>query len=138
MAELRYLTAGDVIALVDWFFERLGYSRPVLRGGGQALLESAVHRAQTAAFYGAADVVLQAATLANGIALNHPFLDGNKRAAWLACVSFLSLNGYALPDQALEPLAEELIALHELTDRSVSDTRLADWLRGRLGTFWGR
>jgi len=45
------------------------------------LLDSAVHRAQTAAYYGGADLFLQAAALANGIALNHPFIDGNKRSA---------------------------------------------------------
>jgi len=78
------------------------------------------------------DLSLQAACLANGIALNHPFLDGNKRSAWAACVAFLRLNGHALLDDALEPLAEQLIAQHELTDRAQGDVLLADWLRARL------
>ena len=117
---------------MGWLFERLGYAPPILRGNGQALLESAVHRAQTAAYYGGADLVLRAASLANGIALNHAFLDGNKRSAWAACVAFLSLNGHPLPDAALEPLAEQLIAQQESTDRSRSDVMFADWLRARL------
>src|SRR5947209_8078899 len=75
---------------------------------------------------------LQAACLANGIAVNHPFLDGNKRSAWAACVAFLRLNGHAPLDDALEPLAEQLIAQHELTDRAQGDVLLADWLRARL------
>ena len=106
MPEIAYLTASDVLALTEWFQERLGYARPIPRAGGQAFLESAVHRAQTAAFYGTADVPLKAAALANGIALNHPFLDGYKRGAWVvACVVFLWMNGFRLPDDALEPLA---------------------------------
>src|SRR5712692_8932743 len=133
MAEIEYLTATDVLALTDWFLQRLGYSSVILRADGEGLLESAVHRARTAAFYGGADLILQAAALANGIALNHPFVDGNERSAWAACVTFLWLNGQPLPDSALEPLAEQIIAQHELTDRSEADAILGDWLRARLG-----
>jgi death on curing protein len=129
MAEIAYLLASDVLALTDWFMQRLGYPPPILRGNGQAQLESAVHRARTTAYYGGADLIQQAAALANGIALNHPFVDGNKRCAWIACVGFLWLNGRPLPDDALDPLAEQMIAQHELTDRTQADTLLADWLR---------
>jgi death-on-curing protein len=132
MPEVQYVTASDVLALTEWFFEQLGYAPAVLRGNGLALLESAVHRAQTAAYYGGAELVLQAAALANGVALNHPFVDGNKRAAWIACVTFLALNGHPLPDNAFEPLADQLIAQHEVSDRSQADGLLADWLRVRL------
>jgi death on curing protein len=132
MVETEYLTPSDVLALTGLFFQRLGYAAPILRGDGQALLETGVHRAQTAADYAGADLSLPAACLANGIALNHPFLDGNKRSAWAACVAFLRLNGHALPDDALEPLAEQLIAQHELTDCGQGDALLADWLRARL------
>jgi death-on-curing protein len=132
MAEFEYLTASDIVALTGWFFERLGYAPPILRGNGEALLESAVYRAQTAAYYKSADLMLQAACLANGIMQNHPFLDGNKRSAWAACVALLWFNGHPLPDDALEPLAEQLIVQHESTDRSQTDVVLADWLRARL------
>jgi len=132
MPEIAYLTASDVLALAGWFFDRLGYAAPVLRGNGWALLESAAHRAQTAAYYGGADLVVQAASLCNGIALNHPFLDGDKRASLLTCVTFLALNGTPLPEDAYEPLAEQIIAQHEETDRSQSDLLLAEWLRARL------
>ncbi len=134
MAKTRYLTASDVLALTDWFLQRLGYRPVILRGNGQALLDSAVHRAQTAAHYGGADLFLQAAALANGIALNYPFIDGNKRSAWAACVAFLWLNGHPMPDEAMEPLAEQLIAQHELSDRTEADELLAHWLRARLRT----
>ena len=100
MVETEYLTASDVLALTGWFFQRLGYAAPILRGDGQALLETAVHRAQTAAYYAGADLSLQAACLANGIAVNHPFLDGNKRTALAASLVFLENNGL-LPDRKL-------------------------------------
>jgi death-on-curing protein len=132
MPEIQYLIPVDVLALAEWFLERLGYTRPVLRGNGLALLESGVHRAETAAYYAGADLVQQAAALANGIAFNHPFVDGNKRSAWIACVVFLELNGWPLPEDEYEPLAEQLIAMHEETDRSRADALLADWLRGRV------
>jgi death-on-curing protein len=132
MADIEYLTADDVLALADWFMRRLGYAAPILRGNGRQLLESAVHRAQTAAYYGGADLILQAAALANGIALNHPFLDGNKRSAWAACAAFQWLNGRRLPDDAADGLAQQLIAQHELTDRSEADALLAEWLRAHM------
>jgi death on curing protein len=132
MPEVEYLTASDILALTTWFFEQLGYAPPLLRANGLALLESAVHRAQTAAHYGGAELVLQAAALTNGVSLNHAFIDGNKRSAWIACVTFLALNGHPLPEDALEPLAEQLIAQHEVSDRSQADKLLANWLRARL------
>jgi death-on-curing protein len=135
MAEVRYLTADDVLAIADQFFAALGYARPILRGNGRQLLESAVARAQTAAYYGGADLFGQAAALANGIALNHPFLDGNKRTAFAACVTFLRQNGRPLESKAdHDALAEQLIAMHEITDRSQADSLRADWLRTRLRT----
>jgi len=128
VAEVRYLTADEVLALAERFFGQLGYAQPMLRNGGRGLLESGVGRAQTAAYYGGADLIAQAAALMNGIALNHPFIDGNKRIAWVACVAFLESNGQAVPRTALVPLARQLIAMHETTDRTQADRLLADWL----------
>jgi|SRR5579864_3950379 len=133
MAPVRYLNADDVLALADEFFDRLGYARPVLRGNGRGLLESAVARAEFAAFYAGADLIAQAAALTNGIALNHPFVDGNKRSAFAACVTFLRQNGCPLRDEAARAaLAEQLIAQHELTDRSQADAVLGEWLRAHV------
>jgi death-on-curing protein len=132
MPEVEYLTASDILALVELFFARLGYAPPLLRANGRELLESAVHRARSAAHYVGADLSLQAATLANGLARNHPFVDGNKRAAWIGLVAFLALNGQPLPMELFERLAEELIRQLEDTDRSESDELLADWLRRHI------
>lgn len=46
-----------------------------------------------------ADLLDKAAALLQSLAINHPFLDGNKRTAWLSCVTFLAMNGIQLrPD----------------------------------------
>jgi len=129
MHETRYLTAADVIALANGYMSRLGYAEPVLRADGYGLLESAVARAQAVAYYAGGDLIDQAAALTNGVALNHPFIDGNKRTAWIACVTFLDINGRPLRDEALLPLAEQIIAPHELTDRQQADAVLSRWLR---------
>jgi death-on-curing protein len=129
--EIHYLDAEDVIAVTDEFLTRLGYVPTVLRGGGRALLESAVARAQMAAHYAQADVFAQAAALANGIALSHAFVDGNKRSAFATCVTFLRVNGHPLAADAHLELAKQMVALLEMTDRSQADVLLADWLRTR-------
>src|SRR5437879_4118061 len=110
----------------------LSYAPPALRANGRDLLESAIMRAQTAAHYADADLIQQAAALCNSIALNHPFVDGNKRSAFAACIAFLDANGLFLPADALRPFAEQLIAQHEATDRSCADAVLTEWLRTHL------
>ena len=128
MREVRYLTADDVLAIADEFFAALGYARPILRGGGRDLLESAVHRAQALAFYGQADLTLQAAALASGIAQNQAFVDGNKRVAFAACVVFLRANGHSLREGAHDALADRIIGLPSFRSRSAAEEGLARWL----------
>ncbi|HSC96530.1 MAG TPA: type II toxin-antitoxin system death-on-curing family toxin [Burkholderiales bacterium] len=96
----------------------------------EGLLESALARPQQLHSYGdpAPDLADLAAALAYGLARNHPFLDGNKRTAAVACETFLELNGAVLEadDLGLYPV---YIALAEgkLTERD-----FAAWLRGRV------
>lgn len=59
-------------------------------------LEGALGRPATYAHYQAADLPLQAAVLAHGIAETQPFVDGNKREALIALITFLELNGHVL------------------------------------------
>jgi death-on-curing protein len=59
-----------------------------------------------------------------GIAKNHPFFDGNKRAAFLACYVFLKRNGFQLDADQIE--AE--LAVLELVDGSMSEDDYAEWL----------
>lgn len=72
-----------------------------LDGGGSGvrdsgLLESALMRPEHAWNYGKPSLCQLAALYAHGIARNHPFVDGNKRTAFLVCAVFLERNGLRL------------------------------------------
>ncbi|GGT42573.1 type II toxin-antitoxin system death-on-curing family toxin [Streptomyces phaeofaciens] len=86
----RHLTVAEVTDIARIAF---GGRAPEAREPG--LLASAVHRPRARMFGTAAydDLYEQAAALLHGIATNHPLVDGNKRAAWLATVTFLALHG---------------------------------------------
>ncbi|WCE04146.1 type II toxin-antitoxin system death-on-curing family toxin [Pseudoxanthomonas sp. JBR18] len=104
-------------------------------GGGsgvrdEALLDSALARPQQLFSYGdpPPDLAALAASLAFGLARNHPFVDGNKRTAAVACETFLLLNGTTLmaDDLALYPV------YLGLADGSLDEAAFADWLRPHL------
>ena len=104
-------------------------------GGGSgvrdgALLDSALARPQQLFAYGdpPPDLAALAASLAYGIARNHPFVDGNKRTAAVACETFIRLNNGALQADDLE-LYPVYIALAE---GSLTEDELAAWLRAHL------
>lgn len=82
---------------------RLLHSESLAEFGGllgmrdEGLLMSALARPQNLfAYEGVTDVSRLAAAYAYGITKNHPFADGNKRAAFLCIGLFLALNGYSL------------------------------------------
>lgn len=97
---------------------------PGLRDNG--LLFSALARAQNPhAYDGVEEIAVLAATYAFGIAKNHPFVDGNKRAAFLAAAVFIETNGFTLR-------ADEADATHMflgLAAGDVTEEALSDWLR---------
>ena len=94
-----------------------------LRDGG--LLESALTRPQNLDAYGEPSVFNLAASYAFGIARNHPFVDGNKRTAFVASALFLRLNDYRLTaDQA-----EAAITFLRLAAGEMSEAEFAEWLR---------
>ena len=67
----------------------------------EGLLESALARRVNLALYGSPDVFQLAASYGVGLAKNHPFIDGNKRAAFLAIGLFLFLNRFRLTATAI-------------------------------------
>lgn len=103
-------------------------------GGGDGvrdmgLLESALSRPKNIEAYEAdADIARLAAAYAFGIAKNHPFVDGNKRTALVACRTFIILNGYQLD---AEP-AEKYLTFLSLAEGTLSEEELAVWLRERI------
>lgn len=60
------------------------------------LLQSALARPLNLLAYGEADAPTLAAAYGFGIARNHPFIDGNKRTAFVCVELFLALNGFVL------------------------------------------
>ena len=95
----------------------------------EGLLESALMRPQNIVAYADANHPPDAATLAAsyglGIAKNHPFIDGNKRAAILAVGMFLYLNGLRL--QASQ--AEASVTMLAVAAGDISEEAFAAWLR---------
>ena len=89
------------------------------------LFESALARPQQLAHYGQPDVVDLAAAYGCGIARNHPFIDGNKRTAFVAVELFLWLNGHVL--QAGD--SECVLTMLTVADGSLSEPAFATWLR---------
>lgn len=95
----------------------------------EGLLESAIARPQQKWHYGPqADLAALAAAYAFGIAKNHPFVDGNKRAALVAAYTFLAINEFEL--EAPEPEAVAMIL--GIADGSASEDDLASWIRSHL------
>lgn len=95
------------------------------------LLDSALARPQQRQAYGdpPPDLTDLAASLAFGLARNHPFADGNKRTAAVACETFLMLNDTLLDadDITLYPL------YLGLAEGSLSESEFAAWLRSHIG-----
>lgn len=93
----------------------------------RAGLEGALGRPRNYALYQEADLVLQAAALAHGIAESQTFLDGNKRLALVAMLVFLQVNGFQV--EATDPeLASWILGLATGT----SPEQLAELIRRRL------
>jgi death-on-curing protein len=110
-----WLSRQIVLAVHD---EQLGEHGGASGIRDEGLLESALARPLNLAGYGEPDVVELAATYAIAIARNHPFIDGNKRTAYVAMVLFLSLNGLVFrpTDQAAAVITMLNMAAHDIAD----------------------
>ncbi|MCH2548000.1 MAG: type II toxin-antitoxin system death-on-curing family toxin [Alphaproteobacteria bacterium] len=123
MAEPVWILPEIVIAI---------HHRQIAEHGGAdgirdaALLESALHKPKQCYAYEnpKPDLAKLAASYAYGIALNHPFIDGNKRVAFVTCRLFLKLNGAditASPKQKFQTFIK--LAAGEL-----SEAGLTNWI----------
>ena len=93
----------------------------------RGLLESALARPQNLAAHGEPTAFEPAAAYAFGIAKNHPFVDGNKRVAFVASVTFLELNGW----QFAATEEDAAIAFLGLAGGKVTEQDLSRWLEAR-------
>ena len=126
MSEPVWLTVELVIAFHDEQLRIFGGPAGIR---DRTLLESAVARAQNKWSYGETKLSALAASYAFGIARNHPFVDGNKRASLLALITFLGLNGV----QFRVPEAEAAAAILALAAGELDEAGLAQWVSDRAG-----
>jgi death on curing protein len=92
------------------------------------LLESALAKPLNLAAYGQPDLAALAAAYGAGLAQNHAFVDGNKRAAFLAVGMFLALNGQRLVSTQMDAT----LTMLALAEGSMDETQFAAWLRTHI------
>ena len=119
--EHDYLTVADVLAMHTVLVRRYGGASGVR---DQGALEAALFRPQTGYYQ---DIVAEAAALLESLAINHPFVDGNKRIAFAATDVFLRINGWRLRRPPLQ-IHTEMIHMFEAGTFDI--THLEPWLRG--------
>ena len=94
----------------------------------EGLLDSALARPLNVALYSDPDVAGLAASYGVGLAKNHAFVDGNKRAALLAVGLFLAINGYRL----VATQADATLTMLAVAAGDLDEGAFADWIRERI------
>lgn len=112
------------------------HSRQIAEHGGidgirdKGLLASALNKPQNIYHYDKPKpyIAALAASYAYGIAKNHPFMDGNKRTAFVVCRLFLKLNGADI-DASSE---NKYRTFMELAAGKITEDELANWVRSNI------
>ena len=122
MSKIRFLTVKQVKAIHQQQILTFGGSSGILDEGK---LESAVFRAQNLSNYNQ-DATLYdlAAGIGWGIANNHPFVDGNKRTAFVVMAVFLEINGIMVTASEVD-VVNIMLAV---ASNQISQEQLSDWL----------
>ena len=98
----------------------------------EGLFESAMMRPQNLAHYNKdADISDLAASYAYGLAKNDPFVDGNKRVAFLSVGLFLGINGYKLTAKPVDAIQ----AVLGLASSEITEEAFAAWIKDNLKEF---
>jgi death-on-curing protein len=123
MSEPIWLDRQSVVLLQAESLAQHGGSSGVRDAG---LLDSALMRPMNNWNYNSeADLAALAAAYGFGLARNHPFVDGNKRIAFIATALFLRLNGYRLSSNPLD----EIQTMLSLAAGELSEEDFAVWIR---------
>lgn len=122
MATWRWIDKNLLVILHD---ESL-----VMHGGAsgvrnEALLDSALNRAPNLAHYGQPDFAELAAAYGVALAKNHPFVDGNKRVAFLSVGVFLMLNGHRLTATQVDAT----LIMFAVAAGEIDEPAFAEWIR---------
>ena len=126
---------NDVWIWIDPAVLTAAHDEQLLEHGGASgvrdagLFESALARPRNAASYGDPDAAALAAAYGYGIARNHPFIDGNKRTAFVAIELFLALNGLELHAED----ADCVLTMLAVAAGTLSEDGLAAWIRRHSG-----
>ncbi|MBD2079495.1 type II toxin-antitoxin system death-on-curing family toxin [Leptolyngbya sp. FACHB-17] len=99
--------------------------RPGMRD--ESLLSASLARPRNLFIYGESPTIFDLAAYAYGLAKNHPFVDGNKRVAFVVMAVFLELNGYSLD----APEAEVVQVMLRLASGEETQESIAQWLESR-------
>ncbi|MBC7104269.1 MAG: type II toxin-antitoxin system death-on-curing family toxin [Parvibaculum sp.] len=121
-----YLTLAEVLAIHEELIDLYGGAHGVRDMGA---VESALFRPQTGYYE---DVIAEAAALLESLAINHPFIDGNKRIAFAVADVFLRLNGYLFEEDPVDAY-DFMIALFERGEFRFE--KLEPWLREKVRTL---
>jgi death on curing protein len=117
-----WLLAQTLQAVHDEQLEEHGGARGVR---DITLFESALARPENLLHYGEPDAADLAAAYGYGIARNHPFVDGNKRTAFVAVELFLALNGFEL----FADDADCVLTMLKVAAGELSEADFAAWVR---------
>src|SRR5579859_812272 len=127
MKEPRWLDLRAIISFHTQSLAEHGGSSGIRDEG---LLDSALARPKNQFAYATEiDVAKLAAAYGFGLAKNHPFVDGNKRIAFIATATFLRLNGYRLNSTRMD----EIQTMLALAAGEISEDAFAVWIRLHTG-----
>ncbi|MDR2875689.1 MAG: type II toxin-antitoxin system death-on-curing family toxin [Methylobacillus sp.] len=125
MTDWRWIDQNVLMLLHDESLAEHGGASGVRDPG---LLQSALMRPLNLVAYGEPDAAELAAAYAVGLAKNHAFVDGNKRAAFLTLGLFLALNGWRLTVGQ----AEATLVMLDVAAGAMDEQQLAQWIRAHL------
>jgi death on curing protein len=103
------------------------------------LLDSALARPrQVFAYAESSSLPALATAYAVAFCRNHPFVDGNKRAALLAALVFLETNGYRLLIDDTQATVDTIRTMERVASGDIAEEDLTRWIRDRSGPFAAR
>jgi death-on-curing protein len=116
-----YLTLTEVLTMHTVLMQRYGGATGIRDMGA---LEAALYRPQSGYYE---NIIQEAAALLESLAINHPFIDGNKRIAFAAMDVFLRINGYRL-NQKPDEIYNQMMQL--FNEKQFDVEHLEVWLKG--------
>ncbi|VAX00991.1 Death on curing protein, Doc toxin [hydrothermal vent metagenome] len=117
---VQFLSLDEALVIHERLIEVFGGPVGVRDMG---MLESALFRPQTGYYE---DIYQMSAALFESLIMNHPFVDGNKRAAFFVTDTFLRLNGYKIE---VDSKSAHAFIIGLLESHNVEFATLLDWIK---------